>query len=143
MVAAPARLGLVERRAEPDRDEHVLERRALARVYMDVAGGDGGDAEPVGELGEQAVAAAVAAAVRALQLDAQVVAAECLDEALRPTPRPRRTCSASIGFASTPSRAQPVRQTRPSVWFAIAPNGTLGRRRSFSYAFVRSRQRFR
>ena len=43
---------------------------------MDVAGGDGGDAEPLGEQGEPAVAGAVAAPVGALQLDPEAVAAE-------------------------------------------------------------------
>ena len=60
--------------------------RALARVCMDVAGGDRGDAEPVGELGEQAVAAAVAAAEGALELDAQAVGAEGGQEPLARRP---------------------------------------------------------
>ena len=88
---------------------------ALARVRVDVAGGDGRDAEPLGELGEQAVAAAVAAAVGALQLDAQAVAAEgCRRRS--PAALASACLFCSIRFASTPSRAQPVRQTRPSVW---------------------------
>jgi len=88
-VPAPARLRLVERRAEPDGDEHVLERHPCARVRVDVAGGDRRDPEPLGELREQAVAPAVAAAVGALQLDTQVVAAEDLGEALAGRPRRR------------------------------------------------------
>ena len=117
-VAAPARLGLVERRAEPDGHEHVLERRARARVDVDVAGGDGGDAEPLGELGEQAVAAAVAAAEGALQLDAQVVGAEGRRAGARLPPLASACLPCSIRFASTPSRAQP-RQADEALGVAL------------------------
>jgi len=83
-VAAPERLGLVERRAVADGDERVLQRGALLRVRVDVAGRDARDLEALGELGEQPVAAAVVAGERALQLDPQVVAAEGLQQALGP-----------------------------------------------------------
>jgi hypothetical protein len=49
-VAAAARLGLVERPSESHRDHRVLQRDALARVRVDVAGGDAGHTEPFGEL---------------------------------------------------------------------------------------------
>ena len=65
-VAAPARFRLVERPAQPHRDHRVLQRDAIARVRVDVAGGDAGHAEPLGQLGEQAVAAPVVAPVGAL-----------------------------------------------------------------------------
>ena len=50
---------------------------------MDVPGGDRADAQPLGELREQAVAAAIATAEGALQLDAQVVCAEGREQVLR------------------------------------------------------------
>ena len=58
------------------RDERVLQRRARARVGVDVAGGDGRDPEPLRQLGELAVAGAVMTLEGPLQLDAQVVGAE-------------------------------------------------------------------
>ena len=45
-------------------------------VGVDVAGGDGGDAEPLGEQGEPAVAGPVAPPVGALQLDPEAVRPE-------------------------------------------------------------------
>ena len=76
VVAAAQRLGGVERRVLADRDEGVLQQRALGGVRVDVARGDGRDAEPLGEPRQPAVQRAVVAGERALQLDAQVVAAE-------------------------------------------------------------------
>ena len=76
VVAAPQRLGGVERRVLADRDERVLQARALGGVRVDVAGGDGRDAEPLGEPRQPAVQRAVVARERALQLDAQAIAAE-------------------------------------------------------------------
>jgi hypothetical protein len=76
VVAAAQRLGRVERRVLADRDERVLQSRALARVRVDVAGGDGRDVQPLGERGEAAVEHAVVALERPLQLDAERVAAE-------------------------------------------------------------------
>ncbi len=80
-VAAPARLGLVEGLAKPDRDQGVLQRRPAAVMGVDVAGGDAGNAEALGEEGEPAVAGAIAAPVGALQLDTEAVAAESGEEA--------------------------------------------------------------
>jgi hypothetical protein len=75
-VAAPRGLGLVERPPQPNGDERVLERHARALVRVDVAGRHARHAEPLGELRQEAVAAAVAACERALELDAQAVAPE-------------------------------------------------------------------
>ena len=76
VVAAPQRLGGVERRVLADRHEGVLQVGAVARVRVDVAGGDRRDAEPLGEPRQPAVERAVVARQRALQLDAEGVAAE-------------------------------------------------------------------
>ena len=65
-VAAPAGLRLVEGLAEPDRHHGVLERDPVARVHVNVAGGDGGHPQPLGQLREQPVAAAVVAPEGAL-----------------------------------------------------------------------------
>jgi hypothetical protein len=54
-------------------DERVLQRRPRAGVGVDVAGGHGGHAEPPGERRERAVARAVVALERALELDPEVV----------------------------------------------------------------------
>ncbi len=82
-VAAPARLGLVERRPEPHREEGVLERRPRAVVHVDVAGGDARHPEPLGELGEQAVATTVAACERPLKLDPEAIRPERAQETAR------------------------------------------------------------
>ena len=79
-VAAPLGLRLVERLPEPDRDHRVLERDPLARVHVDVARGDRGHPQPLGELGQQAVAAPVVAPERALELDPEAVGAEDAEE---------------------------------------------------------------
>ena len=101
VVAAPQRLGGVERRVLADRDEHVLQARALGRVRVDVAGRDGRDAEPSRQARQTAVERPVVAGERALQLDAEGVVAEG-----RKQPAHRRP-------PLTPLRAQPLRQTRP------------------------------
>ena len=113
-VAAPQRLGGVERRVVADRDERVLQRRAGARVRVDVAGRDGPQLELARERGEAAVARAVVAQVGALQLDAQAVGREGVAQ-LR-----------SVARSWTPSVAQPLRQTRPSAWSRSAASETWG-----------------
>jgi hypothetical protein len=75
-VAAPERFRLVERRTGPYRHEHVLEWCALARVNVDVASGHTRNTESLGELSEVAVATAVVAGERALELDPETVRAE-------------------------------------------------------------------
>src|SRR5581483_10862884 len=49
VVSTPFGLAAVERGARADRDERVLQPRAPGMVGVDVAGGDGGDAEVAGE----------------------------------------------------------------------------------------------
>jgi hypothetical protein len=96
-VAPPARLGLVERGAQADRDHRVLERRALARVRVHVAGGDAGHPQAFGQLGEQAVAAAVVAPVGALELDAEAVGPEGSQQAARDRGRLRMLLALDAG----------------------------------------------
>ena len=76
VVAAPLLLAAVERGAAADRDERVLECATPLVVGVDVAGGDGGDAEVAGELSQGGDAAGVAALVRALELDVEAVPPE-------------------------------------------------------------------
>ena len=76
MVAAPFLLATVEGGAAADRDEGVLEGAAPLVVGVDVAGGDGGDAEVAGELSQGGDAAGVAALVRALELDVEALPSE-------------------------------------------------------------------
>ena len=75
-VAAPPRLRLVERRAQANRHHRVLERHALERVHVHVAGGHARHPEPLGELAEQAVAAPVVAGEGPLELDAEALRPE-------------------------------------------------------------------
>ena len=75
-VAAPPGLRLVERRAEAHRHHRVLERHALERVDVHVAGGHARHPEPLGQLAEQAVAAAVVAGEGPLELYAQALRPE-------------------------------------------------------------------
>ena len=126
-------------------------RRARRRAWrVDVAGGDAGDAEPLGEPGEPAVAAAVAAPVGPLQLDPEAVAAEGAEQA----PRQRRAAGAasprSQAPASSPSPAQPERQTSPSACSSTCSSVTegcpalrCGLSRVWEWAAVSRRQRLR
>ena len=100
--------------AQPHRDEGVLEAGAARVVAVDVAGGDGGDPEPLGEAGEPAVARPVAAPVGPLQLDPEAVAAEGLQQ----PPRQRR---AGRGLAALPGPRQRGRRGR-------SPRGRRGPR---------------
>ena len=88
VVAAALWLAAVERGAAADRDEHVLERGAAWMVRMRVAGGDGPDAERLGEVAQRGEPAGVAPLIRALQLHEEPFAPE------RPCQR-RRTVRAS------------------------------------------------
>jgi hypothetical protein len=75
-VAAALGLALVEGLAQPHRHQRVLEGCALARVRVDVARCNRGHPQPLRQLGEQAVAAEVAAGEGALELHPQAVGAE-------------------------------------------------------------------
>ena len=75
-VAAAQRLRRIERRVVAQGDERVLQRRARARVRVDVARRHRRHPEPLGQPGQPAVARAVVALERPLQLDAQVLAPE-------------------------------------------------------------------
>ena len=111
-VAAAARLGLLQRLPQPDRDEGILEAGAAEAVGVDVAGRHAGDAEAGGELGEPAVAGAVVAPVGPLQLDPEALAPEGAEQApaqalparrLPPLPGPRqRSVAGAAGEADEP-----------------------------------------
>ena len=75
-VAAPLLLTAVERGAAADRNERVLKQRAPRRVRVDVPGGDRVDAEMLGEVTQSGVPTDVAALVRSLQLDEEVLTTE-------------------------------------------------------------------
>ena len=121
MVAAPFVLAAVEGGAAADRDERVLEGATPLVVDVDVAGGDGGDAEVAGELSQRGDAAGVAAFVRALELDVEAV----------PPERCRERARLRSGRASpSPCRAQPERQTRPSAFASSDSSGSAGGRGS-------------
>ena len=59
-----------------DRDEHVLQTRALERVRVDVAGRDDRDAQPPREPRQSAVQRPIVASEWALQLDAERIRTE-------------------------------------------------------------------
>ncbi len=76
VVAAPLALAAVEGGAAANRDEHVLEHCTARVVRVRVAGGDRRDTERRRKLAERGIAPRVAALVRPLQLDEEVVPAE-------------------------------------------------------------------
>src|SRR2546423_1717147 len=82
-VAPPLGFTAVERSAVLDGDEGVLQRRPARIVGMDIAGRDGLDAERLGQLAQNCVAASVAALERPLELDEEAVAAERLRQPRR------------------------------------------------------------
>ena len=75
-VPAPPRLRLVQRLPQPHRHHRVLERHALVGVHVDVPGGHARHPEPLGQLGEEAVAVPVVAGEGALELDPEALRAE-------------------------------------------------------------------
>src|SRR3954470_16893227 len=71
---------------------------------MDVAGGDAGDVEALGEQRQPAVAGAVAAPVGPLQLDPEALAAEAGEQAPRePLPRCGAAAFEGSGNGAVPS----------------------------------------
>ena len=93
-------------------------RRSAARVVrVDVAGGDGRDAEGGGELVERGVAARVAALVGPLELDVERAGERAARAVRRRSGRRRRG----------PWRAQPERQTSPSACSATNAALVAGR----------------
>ena len=81
VVAAPQRLGRVERRVLAHGDERVLQARAHRRVRVDVAGRHAGHAQALRERGEAAVQRAVVAGERPLELHPERVTAERREQA--------------------------------------------------------------
>ena len=139
VVAATQRLGGVERRVLADRDEDVLQQRALGRVGVDVAGRDRRDAEPLGEPRQPAVQRAVVAGERALQLDAQVLATEDVQEAAH-----RRLVADATGRAAAEADEAVRDAARRRRARRRAPmRSRCGPSRVCACAFVSSRQRLR
>src|SRR3954470_13537684 len=83
-VAPAQRLGGVERRMVAESDEGVLERGARPRVRVDVARRHDGQAQPLGEAREAAVARPVVAVEGALELDVEALAPEGRAQPLEP-----------------------------------------------------------
>ncbi len=81
VVPSPLRLGAFERRAVPDRNERVLERRATRHMSVDVTGHHCLDAQGLGEIPEPGVAPHVSPLERALQLDEEAIAPKRLCQA--------------------------------------------------------------
>ena len=79
-IATPLLLAAVEGGVAADRHERVLKKSATWCVGVHVAGGNGLDAEVLGEIAEGDVAAGVAAIEWTLQLDEEVLAPERGDE---------------------------------------------------------------
>ena len=125
-VAAPPGLRLVERRAQAHRHHRVLERHALERVDVHVAGGHARHPEPLGQLAEQAVAAAVVAGEGPLELHAEALRPEGPQQPARDRGRGPGWSPASTRLATAPSRAQPERHTSPSACCSISSSVTLG-----------------
>ncbi len=95
VVAAPQRLAGVERRVLADGDEHVLQARPRGRVRVDVPGRDAREPQAPRQRREPAVERAVPAQEGPLQLDAQPLAAERLEQ-----PADRRLVAHAVGGAA-------------------------------------------
>ncbi len=76
MVGAPHLVALLQRRPVPDRHHRVLQARPVGVVIVDVAGGDGGDAELPGQRCQSAVARPVPVDQVVLELHEDVLATE-------------------------------------------------------------------
>ena len=138
-VAAPHGLRGVERQVVAQGDERVLQRRARARVRVDVAGRDAsGRPSRSRQLGQRAVARAVVALERALQLDAQVRRARRRRAAGAASARRARPWSRAAAQADEARRRAP-----PASPAARAGGGSSLVAGSCACARVRMRQRLR
>ena len=122
------------------RHERVLQRRARARVRVDVAGGHARHPEPPRERRQRAVARAVVARERALQLDAQAVARRRRRAAGAASARRARRGRRSRSGRRAPRRAR-ARAASGDRGSAAARVGRPSR--VCACARVRSRQRLR
>ena len=140
MVAATLALAAVERGAAPHRDEHVLQRGAALHVRVHVAGRDRVHLQRLGEVAELRIPSYVAALVRPLQLDEEVVAAEHLRE-----PGGRIRVADRETLRARSRRGRRARRAAPRSRRGSSDGGT-GSRFSFgrvpACAAVTSRQRF-
>jgi len=101
VVATPQRLGCLERGAQAQRHERVLQLRARAGMRVYVAGGHACHPQPPGERGQRPVAGAVVAGVGALQLDPQSIRAEGVEQ----PPRGRLVVHAMLGTSAQAEEA--------------------------------------
>ena len=102
-VPSPQGLRLVEGGAGADGHEGVLERDAIASVGVDIARGHAGNPQPLGELREVAVATAVAAGERALELDPEAIRPERAQKA----PSDERRLGVELPVDPAPDRPVP------------------------------------
>jgi hypothetical protein len=89
-IAAAQRLGLLQRHPQSHSDEDVLQKGAPLTVRVDVAGGDGGHTQALGQPGEPPVASAIAAPKGPLQLKPEAVRPEGTQEPPGGLRSPRR-----------------------------------------------------
>ena len=149
-VAAPPGLALVHGLAQAHGHHRVLQPRPRARVGVHVAGGHGGHPQPLGQLAQQPVAAAVVAGVGALDLDPQAVGAE--DAQQPPRRRGRLGVAAGLDRPGHRAVAGTAREAHQPGGVAlqglvgghrVAGASRLADERVSAYASVISRQRLR
>ena len=122
VVAAPQRLGGVERGVVGERHERILQLGPGARVRVDVAGGHAPDPQPPGVRGQRAVAGTIVAGIRALQLHVQALRAERVQQPPRRPARPRRRWPIEPSARRSPSgRRGPRRGRSPPARPPTAP----------------------
>ena len=131
VVAAPLALAAVERGAAADRDEDVLQRRRDDVVRVRVAGDERRHAQRRREIAQRGVAPRVAALVRPLQLDEEVLASEDVRE-------PRRRVRIADG---EPVPRAPGEADEPLV--QLLEQRRLERRRQRLASLLRPRPRMR
>ncbi len=124
VVAAPLGLARLQGGVAPDRHQGVLQERAAAGVGMGVAGRHGPHPQPLGQLGEQPVAARIAACVRPLQLDREPVAPEH-----RPQPHGQLLGLTQAALAHRPGQDAVTGAARQAVQAVGVPGDLVERRR--------------
>ena len=139
VVAAPQRLAGVERGAVAQRHEGVLQLRAAARVGVHVAARHARHPEAPGERLERAVARAIVAGVGALQLHAQAMRAEGVQQ----PPRGGLVVHAVDGAAGEAHQPLAVLPHRLQAHRRLAPLAAPGPLARVGVRAVSSRQRLR
>ena len=141
VVAAPQRLGGVERGAVAQRHERVLQLRPAARMRVHVAGRHARHPQPPGQRGQRPVAGAIVARVGALQLHVQPLRAERVEQPPRrglvvaPVPIP------TLGAPGQADQALGVLEHRLQFHRRLAALAPRRPSRVWACASVRIRQR--